>query len=192
MSTSTLRGGGWSIEVHQEWIDITTAGPAPDPSWRYTDHAGHDHYYRHQGGYETLAVVVDEWHHCDGTDPDDEFCNIGWDWGWDDDADEEAQVWNEHAPHDVAVKTHQECPICHEAIVPDELPPFTPQQMPGMKSMRVTAMVGDGHERTCYVDREAAERFESADRDALGPLVIAYVTDCDPSMIADERLIASR
>lgn len=188
MSRSTLSGAGWSIEIHQEWIDITGIGPQPDPSWRYTDHADHEHHATQTGGHPTLVEVVDKAFDCDGITPRDE-CYRGWDWVWN--GEDEVEVWGDHEPHTIVLKSHLACPLCGESIVPGELAPGTRLAIPGLKSMTVTAALSTGHKRTCYLDSETAERFEAAGRDDLGPMVIAYVTDCDPQMVASEEF-ASR
>lgn len=62
MSVATYSGDFGELRVEVEMIDVTTNLPQPDRSWRYTDGAGHEHYW--QDGYPTLASVDDETYYC--------------------------------------------------------------------------------------------------------------------------------
>lgn len=50
------------LRFEREPIEITSSTPKPDEMWRYTDRAGHEHYW--QGGYPTLRTVVEEPYWC--------------------------------------------------------------------------------------------------------------------------------
>lgn len=62
-SVSTyLLPSGDKLEITQEWVNIYSNSPRPDPKWRVTDLVGHEHYYK--DGYPTLKTVVDETYWC--------------------------------------------------------------------------------------------------------------------------------
>lgn len=90
------------FRVERELIEVRSDQPRPDEQWRYTDHAGHDHYW--QAGrepYPTLREVVDETYWCE--DCEDEHTS-----------------------------SHLECPLCGETIVPGSRPPsLFPERIPG-------------------------------------------------------------
>lgn len=171
-----LTEGRWSIEVTQDWIDVTSGLPTPDEHWTYTDKAGHDHLYDH--GYPTLVVVVDESHHCSGVDPDEQ-CDIGWNWYYDEDDGEEYEQWEAHEPHDIVLKYHRECPICGETIKPRMDPPYTSKQIPGMRHVRLSGTQFDGnmrrtlnvHPRPQDMDQIAALFTERANDAAIDAFV---------------------
>lgn len=54
---------GRQLWAEREAIDVTTSGPQPNKAWRYTDRAGHKHYW--QDGYPTLREVKGEPYWCD-------------------------------------------------------------------------------------------------------------------------------
>lgn len=56
MGSTRLRIDGHEIRMYREVIDVSSALPGPDPSWRYTDTAGHEHCY--DDGYPTLELVT--------------------------------------------------------------------------------------------------------------------------------------
>lgn len=110
---------GWSIDVDQEWIDVTSGRPTADPRWTHTDAAGHAHHYKN--GYPTLSYVVDEQHWCNGDE------GLG-----------------PHDPHWAVDRSHYECLVCGEHITPGTLPPFTSQRIPGVRTAYITGRRADG------------------------------------------------
>jgi len=53
---STLTYGRYRIDMFSDQVETTSMGPRPDPSWTYTDRAGHEHSARIPG---TLRWVED-------------------------------------------------------------------------------------------------------------------------------------
>lgn len=89
------------LEIHREWIDITSALPRPSPSWTYTDAAGHNHVYgTDRELYPTLVIRTGEPYWCDECEDDHED-----DW--------------------------YECPLCGEKITPGSYVDSSPRPMPG-------------------------------------------------------------
>lgn len=123
--SATLRVGRWTVDVQQEWIDVTSSFPSPDPRWTYTDQAGHEHHY--SNGYPTLRYVVDGSHWCDGTEG----------------------LYN-HDPHLAVDEYHYECQQCGEVIEPRLVPGGYPQSIPGMISATLSGIRRDGIECTYY------------------------------------------
>jgi hypothetical protein len=60
---STITGEFGELRIDVEQIDVTSCGRRVDETWRYTDQAGHEHYWR--DGYPTLVEIVDERYWCD-------------------------------------------------------------------------------------------------------------------------------
>lgn len=58
MGSTSITVGPYEVAVHQEWIDVTSNGPRPDPSWEHTDTAGHVHRWV-DGATPTLRWVED-------------------------------------------------------------------------------------------------------------------------------------
>lgn len=102
-----------SFRVKTDYIDVTSDRPTVDPNWRHTDSNGHEHYY--DNGYPTLDYIIDERHWCDGREG----------------------LYN-HDPHWAVDEDHFECLTCREMVKPGTLPAFTPQSIPGTRSMTVT------------------------------------------------------
>jgi hypothetical protein len=106
-----------TIEVHQEWIDITSGtATKPDRSWETYDAAGHYHSYDTDGELPTLEasrrhVNCDEDVACgfDGI-----VCETGYD-----------------------IIEH-ECRICGDQVEPQRVPDTEPKQIPGLKSWDAT------------------------------------------------------
>ena len=88
-----LRHNGPTYRTEVEQIELTSYGPQPDPDWRCTDHAGHEH----DASRETLVMVQD--------DPDEPPFYT----------DEDGEEYN--AP------THLECRLCGEHIEPGVVGP---------------------------------------------------------------------
>jgi hypothetical protein len=116
---TTISGQSWNLEMNQEWIDTTCGIDTLDPKWRGVDSNGHEHHYEH--GYPTLDLVIEASHWCDGDEG----------------------IYN-HDPHEQIDASHYECLICREVVEPGIIPAFTPQQMPGMRSYRITGFRSDG------------------------------------------------
>lgn len=65
MTVSAFAGRGWKLVVETEQIEITSNSPRPDPNWRFTDAAGHEHFYdKTAKGYPTLDAVSEEPYWC--------------------------------------------------------------------------------------------------------------------------------
>jgi hypothetical protein len=112
MCSSSIRvPGGGELRIEQDVIPVHYESDL-DPGWRFTDAAGHEHYYVYVylGGehYPTLAYVVDEWCHSDH----DMFGG-----GYDEDG------------HPAVA--HYECRICGEHVTPGMRGPGT-TYVPGM------------------------------------------------------------
>lgn len=110
MPESVIRGSFGELRAETEMIEVTSGLLRPDPKWAYTDHAGHEHYYRkgsrygEGSGYPTLIVVTEEPYWC----PD---C------------------------HDEHTSSHYECPLCDEEIAPGLVPePPYREYIPGLTS----------------------------------------------------------
>jgi hypothetical protein len=54
---ATITGDFGTLVIETEMVDVTSALPQADKSWRYTDRQGHEHYWR--DGYPTLDWVPD-------------------------------------------------------------------------------------------------------------------------------------
>lgn len=61
--TAEYRGSWGTLRIETEMIDVTSAGPRPDKSWRYTDAQGHQH--RWDDGWPTLEWFVTERYWCE-------------------------------------------------------------------------------------------------------------------------------
>jgi hypothetical protein len=88
-----IRTSRGELTFETERIEVTSNLPRPAKSWRYTDAAGHEHYW--QDGYPTLVTVVDS-----VVEP-----------YWCEDCQEHHDEGDEGA-------WHLECPQCHEEIRP--------------------------------------------------------------------------
>ena len=100
------RREGMELRVETEMIDVTSLGPKPDKTWRYTDRHGHEHRYVDDryvdGGYPTLIVVDDETWWCDDCE-------------------------------DAHTESHRECRECGERIEPGMTgPSMAREYAPGM------------------------------------------------------------
>jgi hypothetical protein len=96
-----LQRPGHTFEVQTEPIHVSTGLPQPNPTWTYTDHAGHPHAYGTKDTpYPTLTVGQGEPYWCDECD-------------------------DEHVP------TWLECPLCGERITPGTFIDTTPTMIPG-------------------------------------------------------------
>lgn len=84
---------GHEYRVEREQIELTGLSPRPDPDWRYTDPAGHEH----DSSYALLIRVQD--------DPDEPPFYV----------DDDGEEWN--APD------HLECRLCGEHIEPGTIGP---------------------------------------------------------------------
>lgn len=62
------------LRFEREVIEVTSSLPSADEGWRFSDAAGHEHYYR--DGYPTLVAVVDDRYWCD--DCGDEHIDSHW------------------------------------------------------------------------------------------------------------------
>lgn len=109
----------WSIDMRQDWIDVTSGLPTANEDWRGTDVNGHEHYY----GYPTLDEVDDASHWCNG---DEGIAH--------------------HDPHMHVDESHYECKVCRAVVEPAVDPPFTPKQIPGMATLTLTGLRSDGVE----------------------------------------------
>lgn len=122
--TVSIDGGeplSCTVEVEQEWIDISTGiATKPDPTWEYTDPAGHYHTHDKAGDLPTLKPT--EVHvPCTGG------C------GLDDDQ-----------PCDGYTVTEYHCAICGAQVEPRYVPDEAARnrQIPGLKHWKITI---DGH-----------------------------------------------
>ena len=99
---TTVVGSFGTLRVEREVINVETMGSTkPNPKWKYTDEAGHAHYFNVAGnGYPTLVLKADE----------------SW---WCDDCRELHEEW------------HWQCSKCHEKIEPSTVPDSEPQYIPG-------------------------------------------------------------
>lgn len=147
----------WTIDVVQDWIDVTSERETPNERWTFTDAAGHEHHYEH--GYPTLDYVIDESHWCDGREG----------------------IYN-HDPHEAVDAAHFECKLCREVIEPKMDPPYTPKQIPGMRHVTITAVrFGPNYEErlTIHPTGEEMAAIEAADspEDAVQAFVDAYPSE---------------
>lgn len=95
---------GRRLEIQVERIEVSTALPQPDPSWKYTDHHGHEHAYgTQQDPYPTLTRRESEPYWCA------------------DCQDEHTDSW-------------LECPLCTERITPGTYIDTSPQYIAGPTS----------------------------------------------------------
>lgn len=104
---------GWSVTRNRDIQTFHPIGNEPDPAWRYTDKAGHEH-YRYEHGpepYPTLAWVVDQTYYCPDCRDDHE-------------------------------EGHYECPVCCEHVAPGTRS-AQPYSVPGLWHGEVTAPNGD-------------------------------------------------
>lgn len=80
---TTIRGPGFTVTITTEQIELTSLGPEPDPGWRFTDAAGHEH-YRGERGWPTLGWVIDERYWCPDCEDEHEdghwACSICGEW----------------------------------------------------------------------------------------------------------------
>ena len=137
---TTISGRNWQLDVTQEWINVTSGQSSPNERWTFTDTAGHEHHYDH--GYPTLEFVIDESHWCDGSEG----------------------IYN-HDPHEAVDVAHYECLICRELIVPKMDPPYTPKQIPGMRSATLTGYRSDGAKVEAWLTEEDLGGIGRADSD---------------------------
>lgn len=157
MARFNLDRRNWSIDIRQDWIDVTSERETPNESWRFTDANGHEHHYEH--GYPTLDLVIDESHWCDGTEG----------------------IYN-HDPHEEIDAAHYECKQCGEVIKPEMDPPHRPKQIPGMRHVTITVKRhGANYVETLTIhptgeEMAAIEAAESPE-DAIQAFVDAYPSD---------------
>jgi hypothetical protein len=71
---TTVTGEFGTLRAEVEMIDVTSRGPRPDKAWRYTDAAGHQHFWR--DGWPTLEWLVTERYWCE--DCQDEHAEGEW------------------------------------------------------------------------------------------------------------------
>lgn len=143
---TTFSGRTWTLEVRQEWIDVTSERSSPNEHWTFTDANGHEHRYDH--GYPTLEFVIDESHWCDGSEG----------------------LYN-HDPHEAVDVAHYECLICRELIVPKMDPPYTPKRIPGMRSATLTGLRSDGATVEAWLMDDDLERIRSSSEEEVTALI---------------------
>lgn len=95
---------GHTLEIHCEQIEVTSNVPYPDPNWRFTDTAGHEHALT-DGGYPTLRWIVDVPEH---TQMEDGYL--------------------EEYPE----QGHYECASCGEEILPGTTVDMSRRYIPGL------------------------------------------------------------
>lgn len=100
------------VDVHQDYIDVTSERTTLDETWETTDPNGHHHYYDH--GFPTLIHVVDKAHWCDGT-----------------------EGAFPHDPHRHIDESHYECATCRLTVEPGTVPPFTKKHVAGRRDITV-------------------------------------------------------
>lgn len=135
---AAFRGRSWNLELKRESIDVTSDRPSPNERWRYTDKAGHEHFY--QRGYPTLELVVDAEHWCDGTEG----------------------LYN-HDAHMTTDQSHYECLLCRQVVEPAVDPPFSPKSIPGRIDGCLSGFRSDGAEITMYLVAEEWESIQGAE-----------------------------
>lgn len=59
---SGIRTARGELVIETEEIEVTSNLPRADRNWRFTDAAGHEHYWR--DGYPTLVTVTDDSYWC--------------------------------------------------------------------------------------------------------------------------------
>lgn len=108
MTASTYTGNGWKLVVETDQIEVTSNSPRADPDWRYTDEAGHVHFFDDiTHGYPTLVSVTEEPYWC-------------------------ADCEDEHED------SHLECPHCMEVIAPGMTGPSIFREfIPGPTHVRI-------------------------------------------------------
>ena len=79
-----LSGFHASVDI----VDVTRAGPMPDPDWLYVDTAGHAHRWAHDETIPSLTVVVDR------------------------------RAWSDDTQEEYVAESHYECIWCQERIEP--------------------------------------------------------------------------
>lgn len=66
-AVTTFRDGS-RLTVEHGWQTVWSMYPEPDPRWRFTDAAGHEHYYDEgswgDDAYPTLRALYDKDHEC--------------------------------------------------------------------------------------------------------------------------------
>lgn len=93
-----LGGNNWTLDIELETELVTSDTYTADPNWKFTDAAGHEHYY--SGGYPTLRLIVDKQHWCNGN-----------------------EGISPHDSHWQVDESHMVCLRCKERIEPRQLPP---------------------------------------------------------------------
>lgn len=63
---ASQRSDPWIVTEGQSAETIYSYLPEPDPDWKYTDAAGHPHFYGPEGGYPTVTWVLDRRYWCEG------------------------------------------------------------------------------------------------------------------------------
>lgn len=124
MTTRTMKvtGSRWTLHREVDFITYETNHPDPDPNWRFTDAAGHQHQHEKTGErYPTLRYVIDGQHWCDGISEGSDI----------------------HDPHMQVDVSHYECAQCHEHIRPGMRPPG-PRSMPGHQRLWLSTTRIDG------------------------------------------------
>jgi hypothetical protein len=113
MAENGIIVGGERFESYTDRMEVTSLS-RPDPSWRYTDHAGHVHQWHHNGepakGYSpthkyelpTVELVLDE------------------------------PILPEDYDGDDYQRSHRECRICREHIEPGFTADTTRQYVRGI------------------------------------------------------------
>lgn len=119
MATINQPSSDVTLDVRQDYTTVRSENWSVDPSWKFTDSNGHNHWY--DRGYVTLTEVTDASHWCDGD-----------------------EGWQRHDPHLHIDESHYECSQCGEVIEPRLLPPGIDQNIPGLKHATLTGTRTDG------------------------------------------------
>jgi hypothetical protein len=154
MARSLQRHGGWSFDMRQDWIEVTSERSTPNERWQFTDANGHAHRYDH--GYPTLTYVVDAQHWCHGDEG----------------------LYN-HDEHWAVDEAHYECLICGVVVEPAMDPPYTPKHIPGMRDYTAKGTLASGVEVVFSLapDEFDAVRVADADVPALMERFVAAAPD---------------
>lgn len=119
---------GRILEIHQDWIDVTTALPQPDPGWVFTDAAGHEHAYTAGGQhYPTLVIRSGEPYDCDDCE------------------DEHVDSW-------------YECAQCGEKITTSTYIDTSPKYIPGRKTATIDGVSVTGEQAEAFIAQARAAR----------------------------------
>lgn len=150
---TTIHHDRFELVVEQTMLDTTCGIPTVDESWKFTDAAGHEHYYE-RFVYPTLDYVIDAQHWCNGNE------GLG-----------------PHDPHMAIDESHYQCKLCGEVILPGQHPAGHVSFIAGPKTATMKGTRTDGVQVTVHITED---EYTQLDELRCTPEVAQRVLDSVP------------